>query len=337
LPSAPLLGRIGRCPVQKDAPTEPIKWGAAFCGKREVSEVPSDLIKQLLEAGVHFGHQTKRWNPKMKKFIFGSRSGIYIIDLEKTEECINKARDFLMDITAKGEFVLFVGTKKQAQEVVFQEANRCGMYYVTERWPGGMLTNFATIKKSISRLKEIEKMKVDGTYEKITKKEISGLEKELAKLKKNFMGIVPMERMPKAIFIVDTKKEETAVSEARRLGIPIVALIDTNSNPDLIDYPIPGNDDATKSVKLVTSLMAETVLEGRKKFLSYLSQEGVKVEDKKDEEGQEIVLLPEEEAGIKEIEEIVEATQPLDADGKSVKKSHVKTVADDKSRTRRKA
>ena len=191
--------------------------------------MPSDLIKQLLEAGVHFGHQTKRWNPKMKRFIFGSRSGIYIIDLEKTEECINKARDFLMDITSKGEYVLFVGTKKQAQEVMLQEAIRSGMYYVTERWPGGLLTNFSTIKKSINRLKEIEKMREDGTFAKLTKKEVAGLEKELAKLNKNFAGIVPMERMPKAVFIIDTTKEDTAVKEARRLGIPIVALIDTNS------------------------------------------------------------------------------------------------------------
>jgi len=191
-----------------------------------------------LESGVHFGHQTKRWNPKMKKFIFGSRSGIYIIDLEKTESCINAARDFLMDITSKGEFVLFVATKKQAQEVVKEEAIRCGMYYVTERWPGGMLTNFATIKKSINRLKDIEKMRTDGTFEKLTKKEVAGLEKELAKLNKNFAGIVPMEKMPKAVFVVDTKNEDTAVAEARRLGIPVVALIDTNSNPDLVDYRV---------------------------------------------------------------------------------------------------
>jgi small subunit ribosomal protein S2 len=298
--------------------------------------VPSELIKQLLEAGVHFGHQTKRWNPKMKKFIFGSRSGIYIIDLEKTEECVNKARDFLMDITSKGEFVLFVGTKKQAQEVVLAEALRCGMYYVTERWPGGMLTNFATIKKSINRLKEIEMMKEDGTYTKLTKKEIARLEKELAKLKKNFAGIVPMERMPKAMFIVDTKKEETAVKEAKRLNIPIIGLIDTNSNPDLVNYPIPGNDDATKSIRLIASLMADTVIEGRKKFLSYLSQEGVKIEGKKEEEGEVSALLPEEEIKIKEIEEIVETAEPLDADGKPTKKGRAKTVADDRSRTRKK-
>ena len=297
--------------------------------------MPSDLIKQLLEAGVHFGHQTKRWNPKMKKFIFGSRSGIYIIDLEKTEECINKARDFLMDITSKGEYVLFVGTKKQAQEVMHQEAMRSGMYYVTDRWPGGMLTNFATIKKSINRLKEIEKMREDGTFTQLTKKEVARLEKELAKLNKNFSGIVPMERMPKAIFMVDSSKEDTAVKEARRLNIPIIALIDTNSNPNLIDYPIPGNDDATKSIKVVANILTDTIIEGRKKFLSYLAQEGVKVQEQA-QQAEEPVLLPEEEIKIKEIEEIVETSEPIDADDKSTKKAHMKSTVEGKPKIKRK-
>jgi len=297
--------------------------------------VPSDLIKQLLEAGVHFGHQTKRWNPKMKKFIFGSRSGIYIIDLEKTQECINRARDFLMEIASKGEFVLFVGTKKQAQEVMQQEAMRCGMYYVTDRWPGGLLTNFATIKKSINRLKEIEKMREDGTFAKLTKKEVAGLEKELSKLNKNFAGIVPMERMPKAMFVIDTCKEDTAVKEARKLHIPIIALIDTNSNPDLIDYPIPGNDDATKSIKAVANIITDTIIEGRKKFLSYLSQEGVKVQE--EGEADEPVLLPEEEIKIKEIEEIIETVEPVGEEGKSLKKGHAKPVEGNLKKTRRKA
>ena len=290
-----------------------------------------------MEAGVHFGHQTKRWNPKMKKFIFGSRSGIYIIDLEKTEECINKARDFLMDVTSKGEYVLFVGTKKQAQEVMLQEAIRSGMYYVTDRWPGGLLTNFSTIKKSINRLKDIEKMRVDGTFAKLTKKEVAGLEKELAKLNKNFSGIVPMERMPKAIFIIDTTKEDTAVKEARRLGIPIVALIDTNSNPDLVDYPIPGNDDATKSIKAVADIITDTVIEGRKKFLSYMSQEGVKIKEEPAKAEAEVGLLPEEEIKIKEIEEIVETTEPVQEDAKTAKKAHIKPAAEGKSRPKRKA
>ena len=285
--------------------------------------MPSELIKQLLEAGVHFGHQKKRWNPKMKKFIFGDRSGIYIIDLEKTEECVNRARDFLLDITSKGEFVLFVGTKKQAQEVVLQEAQRSGMFYVTERWPGGLLTNFSTIKKSINRLKDIERMREDGTFKQLTKKEVARLEKELAKLNKNFSGIVKMERMPKAIFIVDTKKEETAVLEANRLKIPIIGLIDTNSNPDLIAYPIPGNDDATKSIKTVASLMADAVIEGRKRFLSYLSQEGVSAA-KEAEAPEQPVLLPEEEVKIKEIEEIVETTEPESTEVKPTKKGRAK-------------
>jgi len=297
--------------------------------------VPSELIKQLLEAGVHFGHQTKRWNPKMKKFIFGERSGIYIIDLEKTEECINRARDFLLDITSKGEVVLFVGTKKQAQEVIFQEAARCGMYYVTERWPGGMLTNFATIKKSINRLKDIEKMKEDGTFESLTKKEIARLEKELAKLKKNFSGIAAMERMPKAMFVVDTKKEDTAVKEASRLGISIIALIDTNSDPSLIKFPIPGNDDATKAIRMVATILTDAVIEGRKRFLSYLSQDGVAVKEKK-EEGEQPALLPEEEMKIKEIEEIVETTEPVDEEGKPAKKGRTTKAQDEKTKARRK-
>lgn len=298
--------------------------------------MPSELIRQLLEAGVHFGHQKKRWNPKMKKFIFGERSGIYIIDLEKTEECINRARDFLLDITSKGEYVLLVGTKKQAQEVVKQEALRSGMYYVTERWPGGLLTNFSTIKKSINRLNDIEKMREDGTFDKLTKKEVAHLEKELAKLKKNFSGIVKMERMPKAIFIVDTKKEETAVREAKKLSIPIIGLIDTNSDPDLIAYPIPGNDDATKSIQTVTTIMADAIMEGRKRFLSYLSQEGVAMKEEKEEELPEPVVLPEEEIKIKEIEEIVETEEPIEGETKPTKRGRVKKIAEEKTRPRKK-
>ncbi|MDD5730256.1 MAG: 30S ribosomal protein S2 [Candidatus Omnitrophica bacterium] len=289
-----------------------------------------------MEAGVHFGHKVSRWNPKMKKFIFGQRSGIYIIDLEKTEECLNKARDFLMDLASKGETVLFVGTKKQAQEVVLQEAVRSGMFYVTERWPGGLLTNFATIKKSINRLKEIEKMKEDGTFQQFTKKEQALLEKELTKLKKNFSGIVPMERMPKAIFIVDTKKEETAVQEANRLSIPVVGLIDTNSNPDVIAYPVPGNDDATKSISLVTSLIAESIINGRKKFLSYLSETGVAAKQEKEKSAELPSVEPDEEVKIKEIEEIVETAGTTDSESKTSKKGRVKPVSDDKSRNRKK-
>ncbi len=283
---------------------------------------------------MHFGHKTSRWNPKMEKFIFGQRSGIYIIDLEKTVECLNKARDFLMDITSKGEAVLFVGTKKQAQEVILQEAVRSGMYYVTERWPGGLLTNFSTIKKSINRLKDIEKMREDGTFKKLTKKEVARLEKESDKLKKNFSGIVQMERMPKAIFVVDTKKEETAVMEANRLGIPVVGFIDTNSNPDRVAYPIPGNDDATKSVRLVASLIADTVIEGRKKFLSYLSETGVAI--KPQAEAEQPLVLPEEEIKIKEIEEFVETTDDTDGGSKAAKKAHVNPAVEEKTKLKRK-
>jgi len=270
--------------------------------------LPSELVKQLLEAGVHFGHQAKRWNPKMKKFIFGERSGIYIVDLEKTEDCLNKARDFMLDLAAKGNSVLLVGTKKQAKEIILSNAARCGMYWVSERWPGGLLTNFSTIKKSINRLKEIEKMKQDGTFDKLTKKEVAHLEKEMARLKKDFAGIVQMEKLPSVLFVVDPKKEETAVREARRLAIPIVALIDTNSDPDRIDYPIPGNDDAIKSIQLITSLVTDSIIEGRKKFLSYLSTETVTLAKSADGTG-EAAISTEEVTKIKEISEIVETEQ----------------------------
>ncbi len=296
--------------------------------------MPSELIKQLLESGVHFGHKTSRWNPKMKKYIFGQRSGIYIIDLEKTEECIQKAKEYLLEITSKGEFVLFVGTKKQAQEVIQQEAIRAGMFYVTERWPGGMLTNFATIKKSIARLKEIEKMKEDGTFTKFTKKEMALFEKELLKLKKNFSGIVPMERMPAAIIIVDTKKEETAVKEALKLNIPIVGLLDTNGDPTEVDFAIPGNDDATKAIKMVISCLADSVIEGRKKFLTYLSHQGTAAKQNANKADAVVATTVEEEVKIKEIEEIVEATTKDDT--KPVKKGHVGQSGLDKSKARKK-
>jgi len=209
------------------------------------------------------------------------------------------------------------------------------MYYVVERWPGGLLTNFSTIKKSINRLKDIEKMREDGTFQKLTKKEVARLEKESDKLKKNFSGIVQMERMPKAIFVVDTKKEETAVQEANRLGIPVVGFIDTNSNPDHVAYPIPGNDDATKSIKLIASLIADTVIEGRKKFLSYLSESGVSAKPK--EEGEAPGVLPDEEVKIKEIGEMVEAAGEGTGEGKGAKKTKVNVATDDKTKIKRKA
>jgi len=286
----------------------------------------TETIKQLLEAGVHFGHKTSRWNPKMKKFIFGQRSGIYIIDLEKTSECLDKAREFLLESASKGETFLFVGTKKQAQEVVFQEAGRCGMYFVTERWPGGMLTNFATVKKSIKRLKDIDKMRIDGTFEKLTKKEVSRLEKECMKLKKNFSGIVNMEKMPAAVVIVDTNKEDTAVLESLKLSIPIIGLVDTNSDPTNIAYPVPGNDDATKSIKVIVTMLADAVVEGRQKFLSYLSDREALKNLPAQEIAEEPVLKPEEEVKIKEIEELLESTTPESAESKAAKKSRIKPV-----------
>lgn len=226
-----------------------------------------DTLKQLLEAGVHFGHQTKRWNPKMAPYIFGQRNGIYIIDLEKTTAKLTEAGDFLREIVSKGENILFVGTKKQAKDTMVSESQRCGMFYVTERWLGGLLTNFSTIRNSIKRMKELETMKENPDYQSLTKKEKALLDKELAKLQKNLVGVAEMKKLPGAVLLIDSKREETAQREANKLGIPIVALIDTNSDPEGIDYPIPGNDDALRSIKLITSILADSILEGRKKFL----------------------------------------------------------------------
>lgn len=218
-------------------------------------------MKNLLESGVHFGHQTKRWDPRMKKFIFAERNGIHIIDLQKTITAIKDAYEFIRSTVKDGKTVLFIGTKKQAQLAVQKEAERCGMYYVNNRWLGGMLTNFATIKKSILRLKKIEKMETDGTFESLTKKEVALLLKEKVKLEKNLCGIKDMKDLPGAIFIIDTKKEAIAVAEARKCHIPIVAIVDTNCNPEGIDYPIPGNDDAIRAITLFTQIIANAVIE----------------------------------------------------------------------------
>lgn len=226
-----------------------------------------ELIKKLLEAGVHFGHQTDRWNPKMKKFIFGARSGIYIIDLEKTVVQLNLARDFLRDIAAKGGKILLVGTKKQAQMTIEEEAKRADLFYISNRWMGGLLTNFQTVRKSIERLNTIEKMQQDGIWEKLTKKEVAQLTKERDKLLKDLGGIREMKQMPQAIYIIDPKREEIAVKEASKLNIPIVGLVDTNCDPDKINFPIPGNDDALKSIRFITSVVVDSIVEGRKQFL----------------------------------------------------------------------
>lgn len=226
----------------------------------------TELIKSLLEAGVHFGHQTRRWNPKMKKFIFGDRGGIYIIDLEKTVECLHQARDFARDIAAKGGRFLFIGTKKQAQDVVKEEATRSGMFYVNNRWMGGLLTNFDTVKKSIRKLQDIERMEKEGIFEKLSKKEVASLNKERERLLSDLGGIREMTQMPQAVIVVDVKKEDIAIKEAVRLKIPVIAMIDTNSDPDPIDCPIPSNDDAVKSIRILISMITDGIIEGRKEY-----------------------------------------------------------------------
>lgn len=220
-------------------------------------------MKQLLEAGVHFGHQTRRWNPKMATYIYMERNGIYIIDLQQTVRKFDDAYNFVKSVSAEGKGVLFVGTKKQAQETIREEANRCGMYFVNQRWLGGMLTNYKTIRKRVLRLKELERMQADGSMEVLTKKEVARLLNEKERLERFLGGIKDMERLPGAVFVVDPRKEKIAVAEARKLNIPVVAIVDTNCDPDEIDYVIPGNDDAIRAVKLISSRIADAVLEGR--------------------------------------------------------------------------
>ena len=226
----------------------------------------TDLVRQLLEAGVHFGHQTKRWNPKMKRFIFGSRSGIYIIDLEQTEAYLKAACDFIEDLAAKGRQVVFIGTKKQAKPILEAEAERAGMPYVVNRWLGGTLTNFQTIKANIDRLRTLRKQREDGFFERVSKKDAKRLSRELERLEEHFSGLAEVDRLPGCLFVVDIKREEITVREANRLEIPIVAICDTNADPDLITYPIPGNDDAIRSIRLMTSLIVESILAGRRRF-----------------------------------------------------------------------
>jgi small subunit ribosomal protein S2 len=230
-------------------------------------------MKELLEAGVHFGHQVKRWNPKMKRYIFGERNGIYIIDLQKTMRGLEDAYNFIKDTAVKGGVFLFIGTKKQAQDAVAEEAQRAGAFFVNQRWLGGMLTNYFTIKKSIERLKQIETMKTDGTYDLLPKKEVSALEKERSKLEKNLSGIKEMNNLPDAVFVIDPKKERIAVAEAKKLSIPIVGIVDTNCDPDEIDYVIPGNDDAIRAIKLLASKMADAILEGKDTLSKAIAEE----------------------------------------------------------------
>ncbi len=219
-------------------------------------------MKELLEAGVHFGHQTKRWNPKMKEYIFGERNGIYIIDLQKTLKMFKEASKFVQDLAADGRIILFVGTKRQAQDAIAEEAQRCSMYYVNQRWLGGLLTNWITVQKSVKRLKELDEMATDGRYDLLPKKEVIKLERERKHLQANLAGIKNMTRLPDAIFVIDSNKEQIAVRESRKLGIPVVAVVDTNCDPSEVDYVIPGNDDALRAIRLFTSKISESIAEG---------------------------------------------------------------------------
>ena len=219
-------------------------------------------MKELLEAGVHFGHQTKRWNPKMKEFIFGERNGIYIIDLQKTLKMFKEASKFVQDLAADGRVILFVGTKRQAQDAIAEEAQKCGMFYINQRWLGGLLTNWVTVQKSVKRLKELDEMATDGRYELLPKKEVIKLERERKHLQANLAGIKNMSRLPDAMFVIDSNKEQIAVREARKLGIPVVAVVDTNCDPSEVDFVIPGNDDALRAIRLFTSKISESIAEG---------------------------------------------------------------------------
>lgn len=288
-------------------------------------------MKNLLESGVHFGHQTKRWDPRMKKFIFQERNGIHIIDLQKTIVCIKDAYEAVRQTVLTGKSVLFIGTKKQAQQAIAQEAERCGMYYINNRWLGGMLTNFTTITKSLQRLKKLDKMEVDGTFESLTKKEIAKINKERSKLEKNLGGIKEMKETPGIVFIIDTRKEAIAVAEARRMGIPIVAVVDTNCNPEGIDFPIPGNDDAIRAITLFTQIIANAVVEAD-------NEAGLQVIDSLSEEdydGEYIAEGREDEMGIvEEDDEIVDEEDfanytPVEVEKPEVSKDVVDEVVEE--------
>jgi len=286
-------------------------------------------MKSLLESGVHFGHQTKRWNPKMARFIFSQRNGIHIIDLQKTSACIVEAYDAVRAVVKQGKSVLFVGTKKQAQQAIETEAKRCGMPYINNRWLGGMLTNFSTIKKSISTLKKIEKMQNDGTFDSLTKKEVSLLTKQMIKLEKNLGGIKDMKDLPGAIFIIDTKKEAIAVTEAKRLGIPVIAVVDTNCDPTDITYPIPGNDDAIRAISLFVEIIANAVIDAD-------NEAGIQIIETL---GNEEETVPVEEVAVEEVEEEVvfsteegaEITDFVEKKVKVIEPVVEEEVADDKS------
>lgn len=263
--------------------------------------MPNVTMKELLEAGVHFGHETKRWDPKMKPYIFGARNGIYIIDLQKTVLLFKEAYQFVREVASRGEYILFVGTKKQAQETILEQANRCGMFYVNHRWLGGMLTNFQTIKRSIDRLNQLEAMKNEEIYNLLPKKEVLEIEKERTRLERSLGGIKSMNRLPGAIFVVDPKKEKIAVREARKIGIPSIGIVDTNCDPDDVDYIVPGNDDAIRAVQLFASKIADAVMEGKQLYEKQLQMERAK-------EGKEAVPTAESPGEI-EVEKSVEGEE----------------------------
>ena len=279
-------------------------------------------MKSLLESGVHFGHQTKRWNPKMARFIFSQRNGIHIIDLQKTSACIVEAYDAVRAVVKQGKPVLFVGTKKQAQQAIESEAKRCGMPYINNRWLGGMLTNFSTIKKSIATLKKIEKMEIDGTFNSLTKKEVSLLTKQKIKLEKNLGGIKDMKELPGALFVIDTKKEAIAVAEAKRLGIPVIAVVDTNCDPSDITYPIPGNDDAIRAISLFVEIIANAVVDADNEagiqIIETLGDEEETTEvEVKEEEEEEIVFSTDEGADYSKFEEKEEVAAVVEEEEES--------------------
>ncbi len=244
----------------------------------------TELIKQFLEAGLHFGHQTKCWNPKMSKFIYGERNGIYIIDLQKTVKSLEEVRKFVKEIASRGEYILFVGTKRQAQDIIREQAQRCGMFYVNHRWLGGTLTNFETIRKSVDHFNRLKEMKEKGLFDKLSKKEASSLNQELTRLTKNLSGIVKMDKLPGALFVIDPHKEDIAVKEANKLNIPVIALADTNCDPDCLDYPIPGNDDAIRSINIITTMVTDSIIEGRQEYLQMQETEKAKEEKTKEEQ-----------------------------------------------------
>ena len=265
-------------------------------------------MKELLEAGVHFGHQSRRWNPKMAQYIFAERNGIYIIDLQKTLRLLQTAYEFVQDVAARGGAVLFVGTKKQAQETVVEEAMRCQMFFINHRWLGGMLTNYETIRRSINRLMKIEEDEVSGVFEKLPKKEVIHLRREKSKLDNNLAGIKTMGQLPEAVIISDVRKEHIAVKEANKLGIPVVAIVDTNCDPDPIDYPIPANDDAIRAVKLICSVLATAVIEGRASALEGEDDQEAPLESADDQEAPQQGSVADENEGVEE------DAQPIDGD-----------------------